>query len=792
MRCLFQNRFRCSSHVRRRSLAGSPVTSLERLEPRLALAGDVSRPLLEPATNLYMDPSMVGPQPVVMGKSQVVGHDVKSFVITKVPAGSVVEKLDTVTNTWVDVSTKPTSSNPRELLRLLQARLIQQGDSLRWTPKAGAESSVQQAFQMIGWDDGSELPPGPDPGPDEVPSAVQNLVVAQTGVDELTATWQPSASGIPDTYSVTLKSSDGRLSMQTAVTRATSVTFGSLVAGVTYSVAVSANNAYGAGAFVETQTIELIAAEDHAPKTIGLWHETVPTGSWDVNTIQSYLSGTGATAGLGFESYATDYVNYVSNLKRLAAADGRNIDLGTVYFAIGDPGNEDWTTNNVYKYAIPSAEGIAIPLINEHVIIKLAEAGVKEFGFVVGDLPTTAWSWTPENYTPTATQPGVNPNIEKLFVLISMLNTKLQEHYAAEAVLSGDAVNELYISHLGFDNEGFGKIYISPTGDCHDPMSPGTVVNQLWDEYLKDKWGIDSYQWGITGASPPVNGNEKCNGTVVERPTSARDFAYVELYNVPGDADSVLAFDHPGFWVCSSPWTGDGTQSECNVGNQYANYNIYYGLDTPSRRLEANSKLPWDITSPDYKQNIYSHPEPSLSDIMAKPDVITPEIYYDNVFNRSSDGYPDGYVTGLSTSDLYKDIPQSVMWMMSIENLSSSYGAIKEGAVLPTSAPYHLDQSEIDVSLPDSSISLKYKNKAPFNIDTSNGGDGPYLLNQPLTTSGTFEALGGWEMDQFIDMAVHMSNQPNSLIQNFMIYEFAFVKNRQLAPNYSPTIAVHY
>ena len=79
---------------------------------------------------------------------------------------------------------------------------------------------------------------------------------------------------------------------------------------------------------------------------------------------------------------------------------------------------------------------------------------------------------------------------------------------------------------------------------------------------------------------------------------------------------------------------------------------------------------------------------------MAKPDVITPEIYYDNVFNRSSDGYPNGYVTGLSTSDLYKDIPQSVMWMMSIENLSSSYGAIKEGAVLPTSAPYHLAQSE--------------------------------------------------------------------------------------------------
>ena len=135
MRGLFQNRFRRVSHGRRRS-AGSPVTSLEKLEPRLALAGDVSRPLLEATTRLYMDPSMHGPQPVVMGKSQVVGHDVKSFVISRVPEGSVVEKLDTATNTWVDVSTKPTSSNPRELLRLLKNRLIQQGDSLRWTPKA--------------------------------------------------------------------------------------------------------------------------------------------------------------------------------------------------------------------------------------------------------------------------------------------------------------------------------------------------------------------------------------------------------------------------------------------------------------------------------------------------------------------------------------------------------------------------------------------------------------------------------------------------------------------------------
>jgi hypothetical protein len=77
---------------------------LERLEPRLALAGDtISRPLLEQASTLVMDSSM-GPNPVVMSKSQVVGTDVKSFVISHVPDGSVVEKWDAVKQQWVDVS----------------------------------------------------------------------------------------------------------------------------------------------------------------------------------------------------------------------------------------------------------------------------------------------------------------------------------------------------------------------------------------------------------------------------------------------------------------------------------------------------------------------------------------------------------------------------------------------------------------------------------------------------------------------------------------------------------------
>jgi hypothetical protein len=216
--------------------------SLEKLEPRLALAGDVSRPLLERATNLYMDPSMHGPQPVIMSKSQVVGNDVKSFVISRVPAGSVVEKLDTATNTWVDVSTKPTSSNPRELLRLLKNRLIQQGDSLRWTPKAGVESSVQQAFEMIGWDDGSELL-GVSA---EAPSAVQNLEVSPTGVGELTVTWEAPATGDATSYSITMTTEAGTgNSSTTYVTSATDYKFTELSPANGYKFSVTASNADG-------------------------------------------------------------------------------------------------------------------------------------------------------------------------------------------------------------------------------------------------------------------------------------------------------------------------------------------------------------------------------------------------------------------------------------------------------------------------------------------------------------------------------------------------------------------
>lgn len=243
MRSLFQNRPRRALHGRRRSSHGSSVTSLEKLEPRLALAGDVSRPLLEATTRLYMDPSMHGPHPVVMGKSQVVGHDVKSFVISRVPEGSVVEKLDTATNTWVDVSTKPTSSNPRELLQLLKNRLIQQGDSLRWTPKAGTASSVQQAFEMIGWDDGSELL-GVSEG---APSEVQNLSAGGTEGSGILFSWNSPEPEEDLTYSVTTSYAglDGETQTIRTLTKSTSFEQPLENIATTYSLTVAASSDVG-------------------------------------------------------------------------------------------------------------------------------------------------------------------------------------------------------------------------------------------------------------------------------------------------------------------------------------------------------------------------------------------------------------------------------------------------------------------------------------------------------------------------------------------------------------------
>jgi hypothetical protein len=190
---------------------------------------------------LVMDASM-GPNPVVMSKSQVVGTDVKSFVISHVPEGSVVEKWDAAKQQWIDVSTMPTSSNPQELMRLLSNRYIKEGDTIQWRPKAGVAAAAQQAFQMIGWDDGSELPGASA----EAPSAVQSLEVAPTGVGELTLSWDPPATGDATSYSITITTEAGfGNSSTTYVTSDTDYTFTGLSPANGYSFSVTASNAEG-------------------------------------------------------------------------------------------------------------------------------------------------------------------------------------------------------------------------------------------------------------------------------------------------------------------------------------------------------------------------------------------------------------------------------------------------------------------------------------------------------------------------------------------------------------------
>ena len=366
MRSLFQNLFRRASHGRRRSLAGSPVTALEKLEPRLALAGDVSRPLLERATNLYMDPSMHGPQPVVMSKSQVVGHDVKSFVISRVPAGSVVEKLDTATNTWVDVSTKPTSSNPRELLRLLKNRLIQQGDSLRWTPKAGTESSAQQAFEMIGWDDGSELLGVSE----EVPGAVQDLVAAPTNAKEITVTWDAPSRGDPSSYTVTMKTTPldpkSKPTKKVTVTAQTSFTASQVNPYDDFTFEVSASNESGSG---HRQVIDYASTTAFAAIASFTMNPTAMLAASDGSVWISYEDSTVPTVLDNIINDVTPITlpsNLPPQIRQYVLSDGvwehqtTVLTEGVSYGLAEDKNGDVWTANNTshqswYGHLFPNA-----------------------------------------------------------------------------------------------------------------------------------------------------------------------------------------------------------------------------------------------------------------------------------------------------------------------------------------------------------------------------------------------------------------------------------------------------
>ena len=211
--------------------------SLETLEQRIALDASGVRSQLEPVREVHIDNSLVGPDPIVFGKSELIGHNTRSFVITSVAAGSTVEKLDVSTNQWRNVSAPITTSNPSELIRLMRLRVIQEGDQIRWLPKS-TDGVTQKAFGIIGWDDGSEAS---EPEGVNVPGAVENLEIELVG-DEVQVTWDAPTSGAAVTH---YRIHQNPTTILPSTQR--SHTFTKAASPASYSVTLTANSASGAG-----------------------------------------------------------------------------------------------------------------------------------------------------------------------------------------------------------------------------------------------------------------------------------------------------------------------------------------------------------------------------------------------------------------------------------------------------------------------------------------------------------------------------------------------------------------
>ena len=98
------------------------------------------------------------------------------------------------------------------------------------------------------------------------------------------------------------------------------------------------------GQFTQTRT-----DEPKLDMTIGLWHESIPSTSWQVGSYDELLNGPNDN-GKGFKSYANDYINYVKNI--IAIGKSKGMMPGEFYFHIGDPGPNNWDKSNLnnYKY----------------------------------------------------------------------------------------------------------------------------------------------------------------------------------------------------------------------------------------------------------------------------------------------------------------------------------------------------------------------------------------------------------------------------------------------------------
>ena len=301
---------------------------VELLENRLVLAvdmGSLDRPPLNQTDSVYLENSQIGPPPIVMSKSEIIGDKTNSFIITAV-ANGVVEKWIPSTNSWANVSAPVSTSNTNELIKLLNLRLIQQGDRIQWKPDESTNlPNFQNAFVIIGWDDG--LPQNPPSS--EAPKMVQDLRFGQSeGPNSLTVAWDvPESLGNSSNYTITI---DNGATSTTYVTTSTSKQFSDLQTGVTYTFWVWATNEHGTG---PSSTISGAPSKDQTPSfsTVSQWSRDYTLsfseyemGAADVPTLQSFASAlhndqwillAGRTNGLhgfsgdGIENFPPKYQN---------------------------------------------------------------------------------------------------------------------------------------------------------------------------------------------------------------------------------------------------------------------------------------------------------------------------------------------------------------------------------------------------------------------------------------------------------------------------------------------------
>jgi hypothetical protein len=129
--------------------------TLETLEPRIAF--DASG--LEPPPPDMCFP-LEDPVPCVVPNSDIYAEfgllrRTQNFNITHIAEGVTVEKWDSVSNQWRNISAAPSTSNPRELLRALSLRNIQPDDEYRVTGTPDKGNSIDP-FQAV-WADGSKV-----------------------------------------------------------------------------------------------------------------------------------------------------------------------------------------------------------------------------------------------------------------------------------------------------------------------------------------------------------------------------------------------------------------------------------------------------------------------------------------------------------------------------------------------------------------------------------------------------------------------------------------------------------